>query len=84
MYTSICIGAVINSVKRAFDKYPDSDRPDKSIIDLLELSLKGIDFEFNGKMYQQVCGCAMGKRRMERGCFKYICQMSSSIYQIFG
>ena len=21
-----------------------------------------MDFEFNGEMYQQVCGCAMGKR----------------------
>ena len=35
---------------------------DKNIIDLLELSLKGNDFEFNGEMYQQMCGCAMGKR----------------------
>ena len=29
---------------------------------MLELSLKGNYFEFNGEMYQQVCGCAMGKR----------------------
>ena len=29
---------------------------------LLKLSLKGNDFECNGEMYQQVCGCAMGKR----------------------
>ena len=62
MYTNIGFGAGINSVKRAFDRYPDSDRPDKNIIDLLELSLKGNYFEFNGEMYQQVCGCAMGKR----------------------
>ena len=63
IYTNIGIDAGINSVKRAFDRYPESDRPDKKIIDLLELSLiKGNDFEFNGEMYQQVCGCAMGKR----------------------
>ena len=62
MYTNIGIDAGISSVKRAFDRYPDSDRPDKNIIDLLELSLKGNDFEFNGEKYQQVCGCAMGKR----------------------
>ena len=62
MYTNIGIGAGINSVKRAFDRYPDSDRPDEKIIELLELSLKGNDSEFNGEMYQQVCGCAMGKR----------------------
>ena len=37
IYTNIGIDAGINSVKRAFDRYPDSD---KNIIDLLELSLK--------------------------------------------
>ena len=61
MYTNIGTDAGINSVKRAFDMYPDSDRPDKNIIDMLELRLKGNDFEFNGEMYQQVCGCAMRK-----------------------
>ena len=54
MYTNIGIDTGTNSVKRTFDKYPDSDRPDKNIIDLLELSLKGNYFEFNGEMYQQV------------------------------
>ena len=62
LYTKIGIDAGINSVMRAFDKYPDSDRPDKNIIDLLELSLKGNDSQFSGEMYQQVCGCSMGKR----------------------
>ena len=37
-----------------FVKYPDSDRPDKNNIDLLELSVKGNDFEFNGEIYQNV------------------------------
>ena len=54
MYTNIGIDADINSVKIA-----DSDRPDKNIIHLLELSLKGNDFEFNGEMYQQVCENAL-------------------------
>ena len=62
MYINIGIDAGINSVKKAFDRYPDSDRPGKNIIDLLDLSLKLNDFEFNGEMYQHVCGCAMGKR----------------------
>ena len=62
MYTNIGIDAGINSVKRAFDRHTDSDRPDKNIIDLLELSLKGNYFKFNGEMYQHVCDCAMGKR----------------------
>ena len=47
MYTNIGIYAGVNSVTRAFDRYPDSDRLDKIIIDLLEFSLKGNNFEFN-------------------------------------
>ena len=47
---------------QASTQLTDSDRPDKNIIDLLQLSLKGNYFEFNGEMYQQVCGCAMGNR----------------------
>ena len=62
MYINIGIDADMNSVKRAFDRYPDSGRRDKNIIDLSEVSLKGNDFEFTGEKYQQVCGCAMGKR----------------------
>ena len=49
MYTNIGIDAGINSVKRVFDRYPDSDRPDKNIIDLLELSLKGNDISKSSK-----------------------------------
>ena len=72
MYTNIGIDAGINTDKRAFDRYPDSDRPDKNIIDLLELSLKGNDFEFNVEMYQQQCGCAMGKRFSPHFAFIYV------------
>ena len=61
MYTNVDTDAGIDSVKRAFDRYSDSDGPDKSIIDLLELSLKGNDFEFNREMYQHVCDCTMCK-----------------------
>ena len=62
MYTNIGFDAGINSVKRTFDRYPDSDRPDTNSIDFLELSLKLNYFDFNGEMNQQVCRCAMGKR----------------------
>jgi hypothetical protein len=62
MYTNIDIERGLTSVRRAFDKYPDNNRPTSEILALLELSLKGNDFEFAGEIYQQICGCAMGKR----------------------
>ena len=67
MYTNIGIDAGTNSVKRALD------RPDKT----------RNDFDFNGEMYQQVCGCAMGKRISPT--FASIYTLSKSfISQIFG
>jgi uncharacterized protein (UPF0297 family) len=62
MYTNIDIEKGIHSIRRAFVNYPDTNRPDREVIALLELSLKGNDFEFDGEIYQQICGCAMGKR----------------------
>jgi hypothetical protein len=52
----------MNSVRRAFKKYPAIQRPDTEILSLLELSLTINDFEFYGDIYQQISGCAMGKR----------------------
>ena len=79
MYTNIGIDAGINSIKRTFEKYPDSDRRDKNIIDLLELSLKGNDFEFNGEMYQQVCGCAMGERFSSNFASIYVAEWEEAV-----
>ena len=62
MYTNIDIEAGLRSVKNAFDRYPDPRRPTTEILKLLELSLKCNDFEFNDQIYQQIKGCAMGKR----------------------
>ena len=62
MYTNIDIDLGLKSIKSAFQRYPDHRRPDKDILELLELSLKGNDFEFNGEIFQQIKGCAMGKR----------------------
>ena len=62
MYTNIGIDAGIRSIRKAFQAFPDASRPDNHILDLLTLSLKGNDFEFNGEHFQQIKGCAMGKK----------------------
>ncbi|KAL2076395.1 hypothetical protein ACEWY4_027999 [Coilia grayii] len=45
-----------------FQKHPDPKRPDKYILQLLEISLRRNDFEFNDKYYLQTRGTAMGKK----------------------
>ena len=62
MYTNIDHESGLAAVKKAFEKNPDPRRPDQQILDLLELSLKNNDFQFNGETFLQTKGTAMGKK----------------------
>ena len=62
MYTNIDHESGLKAVKKAFEENPDPRRPDQQILDLLELSLKNNDFQFNGDTFLQIKGTAMGKR----------------------
>jgi hypothetical protein len=52
----------LDTVKEIFIKNPDPNRPDKYILELLEISLNNNDFYFNEERFLQILGCAMGKR----------------------
>jgi hypothetical protein len=60
LYTNMHHDRTINCVEEIFEKYPDPDRPDEYILQLLELTLTNNDFSFYGKNYLQLCGCPMG------------------------
>ena len=62
LYTNIPIEAGIKCVSQIFDKYPDPNRPDSELLQLLDLNLKRNDFAFNEKYYLQIKGTAMGKK----------------------
>ena len=62
MYTNIDHESGLAAVKKAFESHPDPCRPDQQILDLLELSLKNNDFQFNGETFLQTKGTAMGKK----------------------
>ncbi|KAK2814198.1 hypothetical protein Q5P01_000712 [Channa striata] len=62
LYTNIDTTAGLVAVQRVFQKYPDKRRPDKQILELLEINLNRNDFEFNGEFYLQIKGTAMGKK----------------------
>ena len=61
LYTNIDLvrSTAVESTPR---RYPDPDRPDLHILQLLELCLRNIDFSFNNKHYLQIHGSAMCKR----------------------
>jgi len=61
LYTNMKIHKILESVQEAFSEAPDRSRPDEEIIELLEVTLTRNDFEFDNKVFLQICGTAMGK-----------------------
>ncbi|KAL2102106.1 hypothetical protein ACEWY4_001274 [Coilia grayii] len=62
LYTNIETKRGLSTVKKWLQRHPQADRPDVTLIQLLELSLTKNDFEFNGQYFLQTRGTAMGKK----------------------
>lgn len=62
LYTNIDTREGIQAVKNIFRKHPDKKRPEKELLQLLEINLTRNDFEFNGEFFLQTKGTAMGKK----------------------
>jgi len=61
LYTNMNIDRTITVIKDIFLQHPDPLRPDKELLELLEIALKNNDFSFCNKFFLQVFGTAMGK-----------------------
>ena len=62
LYTNIDILEGIQAVKNIFRKFPNNKRPDKELLQLLDINLTRNDFEFDNKYFLQIKGTAMGKK----------------------
>lgn len=62
LYTNIDIQSGLQAVSQIFQDHPDPKRPDKEILELLNINLTRNYFEFNSKFYLQIKGTAMGKK----------------------
>ena len=62
LYTNMHIGRSVKCVQDLLEKFPGDKRPDKQLVELLDISLRNNDFMFNSKYYLQTKGTAMGKR----------------------
>ena len=62
LYTNIDIPLGMAAVRKWLLKYPDINRPDTELLELLHLSLTRNDFLFDEQYYLQIKGTAMGKR----------------------
>ncbi|KAL2103131.1 hypothetical protein ACEWY4_002299 [Coilia grayii] len=62
LYTNIETPQGLSAVRQSFLKHPNKARPDKELLQLLEINLNYNDFEFNQEYYLQTKGTAMGKK----------------------
>jgi len=60
LYTNMDHSIILSTIKEFFNKYPDNNRPDEELIELMKITLFGNDFSFNYDLYLQVLGMAMG------------------------
>ncbi len=56
LYTNMLYDRTLSCIENIFKKYPDPLRPDKHLLELLNVTLKNNDFQFYGKNYPQTCG----------------------------
>lgn len=60
LYTNMDHNLIIDVITKLFIKYPYIKRPDIYILQLLQLTISGNDFIFDGQYYLQILGMAMG------------------------
>lgn len=61
LYTNMNLDRILTTVLEAFQDNPDPARPAEEILQLLDITLRNNDFEFNGEHFLQIHGTAMGK-----------------------
>ena len=62
LYTNIEAPEGLSAIKHILQLHPKAGRPDRYLMQLLEIALTRNDFEFNGNFYLQLKGVAMGKK----------------------
>ena len=62
LYTNIPVNEGIQIVSELFLKHPDSRRPDRTLLTILELLLTHSAFTFRDSRFLQIRGVAMGKK----------------------
>ena len=64
LYTNMDIDLTLQIIRETFQRNPDryGARPDKQLLELLEITLRTNYFQFAGRLFLQTRGTAMGKR----------------------
>lgn len=61
LYPNMRIDRIMSTTKDLLRRFPDQNRPDDELLELLDITLRGNDLVFAGEIFLQVCGTAMGK-----------------------
>lgn len=61
LYTNMRHDRIMRVTREALSRTSCPGRDDESLLELLDLTLRSNDFQFNGRTFLQTCGTAMGK-----------------------
>lgn len=61
LYTNINTDQGIEAIRLMTQTYPNQERPDKEMLELINICLNNNDFTFNKEWFLQIYGTAMGK-----------------------
>ena len=81
LYTNIETDMGMGAIKRILEKYPDKSRPDQELLDLLHLNLTNNDFVFDGQIFLQMKGTAMGKRFAPAYASIYLAEWEDTVFE---
>lgn len=79
LYTNIDTKHGLQTIKNVLKKYPDTNRPDKELMELLEINLTRNDFQFNGEFFLQTRGTAMGRKFAPAYASLYLVEWESTV-----
>lgn len=79
VYTNIDIREGIQAIKKLFLKHPNSKRPNKELLQLLEINLTRNDFDLTKEFLLQIKGTAMSKKFVPAYANIFIAEWESSV-----
>jgi hypothetical protein len=81
LYTNMDHQEILQVTREYFELFPNPNRPDESLLELLRLTLTRNDFEFNGRVFLQILGMSMGATHAPSSADMYLARLDQAARQ---
>jgi len=81
LYTNMRYDRILSTTAQIFQEYPDPQRPDWALLELIRIINENSDFEFDGCHYLQTQGSPMGRRNSPSHADVYLLELDEKARQ---